>query len=143
MASAGERRSWPCRAAPRPNWPPESRRWRRPTLTRRGAVARGCRSFSGGSMPIYEYQCDKCGDFETMQRMSDKPLTKCPTCRSKVTKLISSTTFHLKGSGWYITDYARKGEGGGKADKADKKTDDKKSESTSTASDSSSSSSTS
>jgi len=95
-------------------------------------------------MPIYEYHCDKCGDFETMQRMSDKPLTKCPTCRSKVTKLISSTTFHLKGSGWYITDYARKGEGGGgktdKADKSDKKNDDKKSDSTSTASDTSSAS---
>jgi putative FmdB family regulatory protein len=87
-------------------------------------------------MPIYEYHCDKCGDFETMQRMSDKPLTKCPTCRSKVTKLISSTTFHLKGSGWYITDYARKGEGGGgKAEKTDKKGDDKKAESTASASD--------
>jgi putative FmdB family regulatory protein len=86
-------------------------------------------------MPIYEYNCSKCGDFETMQRMSDKPLTTCPTCRRKVTKLISSTTFHLKGSGWYITDYARKGEGaGGKVDKKsdDKKSDDKKSESTGT-----------
>ncbi len=77
-------------------------------------------------MPIYEYHCSKCGDFETMQRMSDKPLTTCPTCRRKVTKLISSTTFHLKGSGWYITDYARKGEGGGA--KTDKKGEDKKSE---------------
>ena len=64
-------------------------------------------------MPIYEYHCSKCGDFEAMQKMSDKPLTQCPTCRRKVTKLISSTTFHLKGSGWYITDYARKSEGGG------------------------------
>ncbi|MCC6766438.1 MAG: zinc ribbon domain-containing protein [Deltaproteobacteria bacterium] len=64
-------------------------------------------------MPIYEYHCSKCGDFEMMQKMSDKPLTQCPTCRRKVTKLISSTTFHLKGSGWYITDYARKKEGGG------------------------------
>lgn len=94
-------------------------------------------------MPIYEYHCSKCGDFETMQRMSDKPLTACPTCRRKVTKLISSTTFHLKGSGWYITDYARKGEaGGGKVDKKsdDKKSDDKKSDdaSTSAASDASS-----
>ncbi len=77
-------------------------------------------------MPIYEYHCSKCGDFETMQRMSDKPLTTCPTCRRKVTKLISSTTFHLKGSGWYITDYARKSEGG--ATKSDKKSDDKKSD---------------
>ena len=66
-------------------------------------------------MPIYEYHCGKCGDFEYMQKMSDKPLTTCPTCRRKVTKLISSTTFHLKGSGWYITDYARKGQSGGPA----------------------------
>jgi putative FmdB family regulatory protein len=85
-------------------------------------------------MPIYEYHCDKCGDFETMQRMSDKPLAKCPTCRGKVTKLISSTTFHLKGSGWYITDYARKSESG--ATKADKKADDTKTESASTATES-------
>ncbi|MEO6026969.1 MAG: zinc ribbon domain-containing protein [Candidatus Binatia bacterium] len=86
-------------------------------------------------MPIYEYHCSKCGDFETMQRMSDKPLTTCPTCRRKVTKLISSTTFHLKGSGWYITDYARKSEGsGGKSDAKgdDKKGDDTKSESATT-----------
>jgi putative FmdB family regulatory protein len=92
-------------------------------------------------MPIYEYHCNKCGDFETMQRMSDKPLTTCPTCRRKVTKLISSTTFHLKGSGWYVTDYARKGESGGtKADQKsdDKKSDDKKADGTTTASDTSS-----
>jgi putative FmdB family regulatory protein len=63
-------------------------------------------------MPIYEYRCGKCGDFETMQKMSDKPLTTCPTCRRKVTKLISSTSFQLKGSGWYVTDYARKGSSG-------------------------------
>ena len=60
-------------------------------------------------MPIYEYQCKKCGEFETTQRITDAPLTRCPTCRGKVTKLISSTSFHLKGSGWYATDYARKG----------------------------------
>lgn len=83
-------------------------------------------------MPIYEYHCGKCGDFETMQRMSDKPLTQCPTCRRKVTKLISSTTFQLKGSGWYVTDYARKGDSGGA--KAEKKTDEKKSDSTSASS---------
>ena len=77
-------------------------------------------------MPIYEYHCSKCGDFETMQKMSDKPLTNCPTCRRKVTKLISNTSFQLKGSGWYITDYARKNESGGA--KADKKGDEKKSE---------------
>src|ERR1043166_1764563 len=83
-------------------------------------------------MPIYEYNCPKCGDFETMQKRSDKPLTTCPTCRRKVTKLISSTTFHLKGSGWYITDYARKGEGGGKSEK---KSDEKKPDAASTSTD--------
>ena len=78
-------------------------------------------------MPIYEYHCSKCGDFETMQKMSDNPLTQCPTCRRKVTKLISSTTFQLKGSGWYITDYARKDASGGA--KGEKKGDDKKADS--------------
>jgi len=72
-------------------------------------------------MPIYEYHCSQCGDFEVMQRISDKELRTCPTCRRKVTKLISNTTFHLKGSGWYITDYARKGQGAGT--EADKKSD--------------------
>ncbi len=65
-------------------------------------------------MPIYEYSCKKCGEFEVTQRITDKPLAKCPTCRAKVTKLISSTSFHLKGSGWYITDYGR----GGSKDKS-------------------------
>jgi len=60
-------------------------------------------------MPIYEYQCKKCGEFEFTQRITDAPLSKCPTCRGKVTKLISTTSFQLKGSGWYITDYGRSG----------------------------------
>jgi putative FmdB family regulatory protein len=68
-------------------------------------------------MPIYEYHCQKCGDFEAIQKMSDKPLTHCPTCRRKVTKLMSSTSFQLKGSGWYVTDYARKQESGIKPSK--------------------------
>lgn len=59
-------------------------------------------------MPIYEYRCDKCGTFEVTQRITEKPLGKCPTCKSKVKKLISNTSFQLKGTGWYITDYARK-----------------------------------
>ncbi|MBX3026450.1 zinc ribbon domain-containing protein [bacterium] len=63
-------------------------------------------------MPIYEYRCEKCGDFEVTQRITEDPLKKCPTCRRKVRKLISNTSFQLKGSGWYITDYARKGAGG-------------------------------
>jgi putative FmdB family regulatory protein len=59
-------------------------------------------------MPIYEYQCAKCGTFEATQRITDKPLGRCPTCKGKVKKLISNTSFQLKGTGWYITDYARK-----------------------------------
>jgi putative FmdB family regulatory protein len=62
-------------------------------------------------MPIYEYQCQKCGTFEVTQRITENPLTKCPTCKSRVKKLISNTSFQLKGTGWYITDYARKGNG--------------------------------
>jgi putative FmdB family regulatory protein len=63
-------------------------------------------------MPIYEYQCQKCGTFESTQRITDKPLAKCPTCKGKVKKLISNTSFQLKGTGWYVTDYARKGQNG-------------------------------
>jgi putative FmdB family regulatory protein len=62
-------------------------------------------------MPIYEYRCSKCGEFEVTQRITDKPLSKCPKCRSKVSKLISNTSFQLKGSGWYVTDYAGKSKG--------------------------------
>lgn len=61
-------------------------------------------------MPIYEYQCQKCGTFEVTQRITEKALGKCPTCKGKVKKLISNTSFQLKGTGWYITDYARKGQ---------------------------------
>jgi putative FmdB family regulatory protein len=62
-------------------------------------------------MPIYEYACPKCGEFETTQRITDPPLKKCPTCKSKVQKLISNTSFQLKGSGWYATDYGGKKKG--------------------------------
>src|SRR5262245_54833002 len=60
-------------------------------------------------MPIYEYECGKCGVFEVSQRISEAALSKCPTCRRKVRRLISNTSFQLKGSGWYVTDYARGG----------------------------------
>jgi len=60
-------------------------------------------------MPIYEYRCEHCGDFEEMQRITDPPLARCPKCRRKVKRLISSTSFQLKGTGWYVTDYARSG----------------------------------
>ncbi len=71
-------------------------------------------------MPIYEYRCPKCGDFDIMQKITEGPLRKCPTCKAKVTKLMSSTAFQLKGSGWYITDYGRGGKkGGGEAGKSE------------------------
>jgi putative FmdB family regulatory protein len=64
-------------------------------------------------MPIYEYRCEKCGVFEETQRITDPPLNRCPTCRRKVRRLISNTSFQLKGGGWYVTDYARAGQKGG------------------------------
>lgn len=63
-------------------------------------------------MPIYEYQCARCGQFEVTQKITEKRLSRCPTCKGKVKKLISNTSFQLKGSGWYLTDYARKDKGG-------------------------------
>ena len=60
-------------------------------------------------MPIYEYECTRCGNVEeALQKFSDKPLSKCRHCKGKLTKLVSHSTFHLKGSGWYATDYANK-----------------------------------
>lgn len=64
-------------------------------------------------MPIYEYRCMKCNnEFEAMQKFSDAPLSKCPTCGGKAKRLISRSSFQLKGSGWYLTDYAKKGSPG-------------------------------
>lgn len=57
-------------------------------------------------MPVYEYQCTECGQIEeAFQKISDSPLEICPHCRGHLKKLISQSTFHLKGSGWYVTDY--------------------------------------
>jgi putative FmdB family regulatory protein len=62
-------------------------------------------------MPIYEYGCDACGKvLEVMQKFSDEPLKTCPECSGHLTKLISRTSFQFKGTGWYVTDYARKPE---------------------------------
>ena len=81
-------------------------------------------------MPIYEYQCQTCGTFETTQKITDKPLVKCPTCKGKIKKLISNTSFQLKGTGWYVTDYARKGQNGdAKSDTSSKSTSESKTES--------------
>ncbi len=61
-------------------------------------------------MPVYEYECMSCGaHHEIMQRYTDLPLSKCPTCGGLVRKLISNTSFVLKGTGWYKTDYASAG----------------------------------
>ena len=58
-------------------------------------------------MPIYEYQCAACGhQFETLQKISDKPFSKCPDCgKDALKKLISASAFRLKGGGWYETDF--------------------------------------
>ncbi|MGP8051365.1 MAG: FmdB family zinc ribbon protein [Desulfobaccales bacterium] len=58
-------------------------------------------------MPIYEYQCSACGQvLEKWQKFSEEPLKSCPACGGPLHKLISSCAFHLKGSGWYATDYS-------------------------------------
>ena len=64
-------------------------------------------------MPLYEYRCESCAHlFEVIRKFSDPPLDVCPKCGGgPVAKLLSSPAFQFKGSGWYITDYARKGQG--------------------------------
>jgi putative FmdB family regulatory protein len=60
-------------------------------------------------MPIYEYECTKCGhQTEVWQRITDQSVTKCGHCKGKMRKLISQSSFHLKGTGWYVTDYSSK-----------------------------------
>jgi putative FmdB family regulatory protein len=61
-------------------------------------------------MPLYEYQCETCGRrFEVIQRFSDPPVEVCQTCGGRVRKLLSAPAIQFKGSGWYVTDYPRKG----------------------------------
>jgi putative FmdB family regulatory protein len=75
-------------------------------------------------MPLYEYECDNCGHrFEVIQKFSDDPVTQCPKCQGPVRKLLSSPAIQFKGSGWYITDYAKKsgtGSGPTKSEGGDK-----------------------
>jgi putative FmdB family regulatory protein len=60
-------------------------------------------------MPLYEYECDSCGHrFEVIQKFSDPPLQTCPKCGASIRKLQSAPAFQFKGSGWYVTDYAKK-----------------------------------
>jgi putative FmdB family regulatory protein len=64
-------------------------------------------------MPLYEYQCESCSTrFERIQKFSDPPVDTCPSCGGPVRKLLSSPAIQFKGSGWYITDYARQGKKG-------------------------------
>ena len=94
-------------------------------------------------MPIYEYECCKCGKTsEAMQKFSDQPLTECGQCHGHLRKLISASTFHLKGSGWYTTDYAGKNQSTAKpaeskAAESKTETSEKKTESASSTKDSS------
>ncbi len=65
-------------------------------------------------MPIYEYQCKECQhQFELLQRFSDPQVTACPRCGGAVQQIISAPAVQFKGSGWYVTDYARKSGSGG------------------------------
>lgn len=93
-------------------------------------------------MPLYEYECDNCGHrFEVIQKFSDQPLTACPKCQGPVRKLLSSPAIQFKGSGWYITDYAKKSGTGAAAPKSEGSSD-KASDSGSTSSTSDSTSKT-
>ena len=78
-------------------------------------------------MPLYEYQCQKCGHrFEKIQKFSDKLIKKCPECGGAVEQVISAPAVQFKGSGWYVTDYASKNHAPAAADGgADSKTDEK------------------
>src|SRR5215467_5276753 len=98
-------------------------------------------------MPIYEYRCLDCGhQFELMQKFSDPPAETCTSCSGTVQKLISRSAFHLKGSGWYVTDYARNGNTNSKAtgkDSSENSTESSDKKSTSESSGSASTTSTS
>ena len=82
-------------------------------------------------MPLYEYQCKKCGHrFEKIQKFSDKPVKKCPQCGGPVEQTISAPAVQFKGSGWYVTDYAKKSTAPASSDGGSKesKKEDKKPE---------------
>jgi len=96
-------------------------------------------------MPLYEYQCEACNHrFERIQKFSDPPVEICPACGGSVRKLISSPAIQFKGSGWYITDYAKKpaGDGAKSAASSESSTSDSKSTSDTKSTSSSTSTST-
>ena len=86
-------------------------------------------------MPLYEYECKKCGHrFEKIQLYSDKMVKKCPECGGQVEQMISAPAVQFKGSGWYVTDYAKKSSppgSAGSSESKDKKDDKPKSDSSS------------
>lgn len=84
-------------------------------------------------MPLYEYQCLDCGHrSEEIQRLADPPLEVCPACGGRYQKQLSAPAFQFKGSGWYITDYARSGKGGETKAKKSETASETKGESSST-----------
>ncbi|HEY6338402.1 MAG TPA: zinc ribbon domain-containing protein [Candidatus Sulfotelmatobacter sp.] len=77
-------------------------------------------------MPLYEYKCKKCGhQFEKIQKFSDKMVKKCPDCGGPVEQMISAPAVQFKGSGWYVTDYAKKSGTLASSDSKDSKKEDK------------------
>jgi putative FmdB family regulatory protein len=77
-------------------------------------------------MPIYEYRCERGHTFEVMQRMTDDPLTSCSTCEAPVQRVFHPVAVHFKGSGFYSTDYGKRGSASSTSDsKSDRKTDSK------------------
>jgi putative FmdB family regulatory protein len=75
-------------------------------------------------MPIYEYVCEKCNNhLEVMQKITEEPLTTCPECEGQLKKMISNTSFVLKGTGWYVTDYASNKNNSSKAPAANNQKD--------------------
>ncbi|HET9407410.1 MAG TPA: zinc ribbon domain-containing protein [Candidatus Sulfotelmatobacter sp.] len=80
-------------------------------------------------MPLYEYQCKKCGHrFEKIQKFSDPTVKKCPECGGAVEQVLSAPAVQFKGSGWYVTDYAKKS-GSASSEHKEAKKDEKKPES--------------
>ncbi len=77
-------------------------------------------------MPIYEYRCNSCDSvIEIIQKFSDAPLTQCRNCGGTLERLISPPGLQFKGSGWYVTDYARAGKNGGGKESSESKSESK------------------
>jgi len=78
-------------------------------------------------MPLYEYECKKCGHrFEKIQKFSDRMVKKCPECGGQVEQMISAPAVQFKGSGWYVTDYAKKSSSPGSSGNSDSSSKEKK-----------------